>query len=79
MTVRWEAVDWTTPSIAVLSGVVMRKLALPDVAEVLSSGSEFITPGIEFLFEAAARGVLPLRLGRKRFRCPGGVGCSVVP
>src|ERR1700679_23289 len=63
MTVRWKAVDRT---IAVLSGVIVRKLALPDVAEMLSSWSEFISPGIKFLFEAATRGVLPLRLGRAR-------------
>ena len=79
MTVRWKAIDRATPAIAVFSGVMVRKLALPDVAEVHSSRGEFISPGIKFLIEAATRGVLPLRLGGKGFRCPGGVRCGVVP
>ncbi len=74
-----ESIDRAAPAIAVFAGVVTGKLALPDVAQMLSAGSEFVSPGVELLFEAAAGGVLPLRLRRKRLRCPCRVSGGIVP
>jgi hypothetical protein len=52
MTVRWKAVDRATLAVAVLSGVMVRKLALPDVAECLPSEMSSSPQGYGFCSRA---------------------------
>ena len=75
----WEAVDGAGSGEAVFGGVDAGELALPDVAEVVTFGRQFISPRVELLFEAAAGSVLPLGFGGERFAGPCGVGCRIVP
>ncbi len=77
--VGWEAVDGAGSGEAVFGGVDAGELALPDVAEVAAIGRQVVAPGVEFLFEASAGGVLPLGFDRERLAGPCGVGCGVVP
>src|SRR5581483_12500263 len=61
---RREAVKTVGP------GVVARECALPDVAAMLSARRLVIAPRKAFCFEAAARRLLPFRLGRQSFSRP---------
>ena len=54
-------------------------VALPDVHAVLAARLELVAPGEELPLEAAAGGVLPLRLGRQALAGPRAVRLSVVP
>ena len=75
----WEGVDGAGPSEAVFGGVDAGELALPDVAEVLAIGRQFVAPWIE----ASARGHrerhTPTGLRWEEIGRPIGVGCGVVP
>ncbi len=75
----WETVDGAGSGEAVFSGVDAGELALPDVAEVSAFGREFISPGVEFLFEAAAGSVLPLGFSGEGSAGPCGVGHRIIP
>ena len=52
---------------------------MPDVAAVFSVGAKFVAPGVEFLLQAAAGGVLPFGLGGEAFAAPVGEGCGILP
>jgi hypothetical protein len=58
-----EGLDGAGAGVAVIGCVVLGEDSLTDVASVFAVGAELISPGIEFLFEAAAGCVLPLGFG----------------
>src|SRR5258708_35004832 len=74
-----KSVDGRDTRESVFGGIGEREFALPDVAEVLPGGRQLVSPRIEVLFEAAARGEFPFRLGREAFAGPGGVLMRVGP
>lgn len=55
------------------------KGSLPDITFVPASRHEIVAPWICFLFQAAARGELPLRFGRKPKAAPAAVRPCVFP
>jgi hypothetical protein len=56
-----------------------RELSLPDIAQMAPLWSEFVSPWIELLLQAAARGKLPLRFGGEHLSRPICICDSVVP
>ena len=58
------------PVVPVRAGVVQRELALPGVGHQRPTGRELVAPGERRALEPAARGVLPLGLGRQLLAGP---------
>src|ERR1700754_4948830 len=77
--VRLVLVDRTGAEPAVVAGVPLREVALPDVHRVAAARFELIAPGEAGLLEAAAGRHLPLGLVREAGARPGGEGFGVVP
>ena len=74
-----ERLDRRRALVAVGQQVLPRELALPGVGHHPALGRELVAPGVDRAVEAAARGELPLGLGRQRLAGPGGVGGRVLP
>lgn len=68
--VRGEGVDGSRGPVAVFGGVAAGEVAAPDVAAVLATGGEFVSPRVPALIEAAAGGVLPFGFGGKTQPAP---------
>src|SRR5262249_48454211 len=77
VSIGWETADWGDARIAVLFGVVDRKDALPGVGDGPAILVEGLAPILALTF-AAAWGVFPLRLGRKRAPEPMRVGEGIL-
>src|SRR5437868_4793904 len=76
--VRRERINGGGAVVAVIERVVRWERAVPDVASLLAAGRQVIPPRIALLFEAAARGVLPLRLRRQALAGPRAVHQRVI-
>jgi len=77
--VRLEVSPRGSCEIAVFEEVGIGEGSLPDVAVPLPSGQELVAPRVAGPLEAAAAGVLPLRLGRQAPPSPLAVGAGIVP
>ena len=64
---------------AILGGVTIGEIALPDVALPFSAGLHFRTPDISLLFKPSTCGVFPLRFGGQTFPGPFCISRSVLP
>src|SRR5665213_1889297 len=64
--------------VAIVGSVILREFSLPYIAEMLSIGTELISPGVQFLFKSTARGILPLRFRRQPFPEPLRECCGVI-
>src|SRR5262245_63555701 len=73
----WKATDRRRPLIAVLVAVIDREHALPAIGDRLAVHIERLAPLLAD-FTAAARGILPLRFGRKLVAAPLGIGSRVL-
>jgi hypothetical protein len=74
-----KGIDRAGSTVAVVSGVLAGKLTLPYIAAMLSVGTQFVSPGVEFLDQAAAGSVLPLGLGGEPLSAPVAECLGVVP
>jgi hypothetical protein len=79
VTVGREGIDWGHSRITVIGEVDVGKFPLPDVAEVLAAGSEFVTPGVDLLLEAATGCVFLLGFGGQTLLRPIAILNRIVP
>src|SRR2546425_5689258 len=74
-----ESLDRRGAFVAVGSGVLVRKLALPEIGMNVGVGRLVIAPDVGFIVQSAARRELPLSLSRQALAGPRGIGDGVVP
>src|SRR5262249_7969864 len=74
-----EGVDRASAEVTVVAGVLRGERPLPDVAAVVPSPRELVSPGNPRLLEPTARGVLPLGFGREPHSAPAAVGRGIAP
>ena len=65
--------------VAVVFGVGVGEVTLPDVAHIPAAGGKVVTPGVGLGVESAAGGHLPFGLGGQTLACPAAVCLRVVP
>ena len=78
-TIGRKRIDRTGSSKAVLGGVQVGEVSLPDVALVLALDSQCVAPGIKGLLATSACCILPLRLCWETQASPRAIRLGIVP
>lgn len=74
-----EFVNRTRELVAIVGGIAIGKLSLPDIQPMLVLGHQLIAPRIQLALLTTATGHFPFSFAGQTFACPLAIGNSIAP